>query len=361
MADSKRSEGSKLQVLLSKDPHTIRWAAITIILFATTQFCTIMVIRYLRFPAEGFTLLFPRGIVTVIGIFLAWMIFCIQALGRPKSLLSGALLAIGLAVLGCFLHGIANEITFMIVRDSRFVPADFVANTLAWFWFYLSSSAIFLALNQGEELAENRVRLEKLRTLASMAQLSALRYQLNPHFLFNTLNSIAALIGERQMDQAERMIVRLSDFLRAGLDADPLEEVALSEELAQQRRYLEIEQIRFSNRLVHAFDIDADVENALVPSLILQPLVENAIKYGVASSVSPVTIAIEAKKVGDTVRIVVRDDGGGQQSGASGAGIGLYNVRERLASLFGAAATMTASPLAGGGYTVTLTLPLKYR
>jgi LytS/YehU family sensor histidine kinase len=286
-------------------------------------------------------------------------IFALQALVPARSLVIRSIVAVVLAMIGCLLHGAINEVVFLPLSDSSFVFVDYLANSINWFWFYLSLSALFIAINHWAELAENRLQLEKLRTLASTAQLSALRYQLNPHFLFNALNSIASLVEDRQQEEAERMINRLSDFLRAGLDADPLEEVELAEELAQQRRYLEIERIRFPSRLAYAFHVEPAVEAALVPSLILQPLVENAIKYAVAPSPGLVSIAIEARRLESALRIVVSDNGLAQAPGGSGAGIGLANVRERLASLFGDAASMEAGALDNGGYAVTLTMPLK--
>jgi signal transduction histidine kinase len=239
------------------------------------------------------------------------------------------------------------------------VPA-FIYMQRAFFWtfFFLSWASAVLALVYSSRVAaEQRMRMQA-QMLAHHAMLTSLRYQLNPHFLFNALNSIAALIAERQADEAEGMINRLSDFLRAGLDTDPLEQVPLRDEIAQQRRYLEIERIRFPDRLLFEFDIGPGAGEALVPSLLLQPLVENVIKYAVAPSPHLVTLQIEARVSDDMLHIAVRDDGRAVGQAASGAGIGLDNVKQRLASLFGGDASLQAGAVEGG-YEAVLRLPLR--
>jgi sensor histidine kinase YesM len=335
-----------------------RIAVATILLFWATQFGTLTTMRYLRFPEQGFQYVLPRAVVTVAGILISLAILFGQAKMRTAPLPARTLFAVGAALLGCVLHGVVNELVFASVYDSAFTLSDSILAIVDWFWFYLALSVMTLLLSYGADLADSRVRIETLRAEASAAQLAVLRYQLNPHFLFNTLNSIAALIAERQADEAERMINRLSDFLRAGLDTDPLEQVPLSDEIAQQRRYLEIERIRFPNRLLFQFDIGPGAGEALVPSLLLQPLVENVIKYAVAPSPHLVTLRIEASVRDDLLHIAVRDDGRAAAQGASGAGIGLDNVRQRLASLFGGDASFQAGAVEGG-YEAVLRLPLR--
>lgn len=337
-----------------------RIAVVTICVFWAAQFVTLTTMRYLRYPAQGLQYITPRAIVTVAGILISLAILFGQTKMRTAPLMARTLFAIAAALLGCILHGIANELVFASVYNSAFTLTDYFLAIIDWLWFYLSLSIMILLLSHSADLADSRVQIETLRAQASAAQLASLRYQLNPHFLFNALNSIAALVEDRQGGEASRMINRLSDFLRSGLDTDPLEEVPLAAELAQQRRYLEIERIRFPSRLAFVLEVETEVEGALVPSLILQPLVENAIKYGVAPSHELVTIAIEARRIGEDVRIVVRNDGGAHKPGGAGAGIGLHNVRERLASVFGSAASIESGPMSGGGYAVTLTLPLKH-
>ena len=144
-----------------------------------------------------------------------------------------------------------------------------------------------------------------------LAQLRALRYQINPHFLFNTLNSLSTLVLKQRTEEAERMILNLSNFFRTSLTSDPAADVALSDEIGMQRLYLDIEKIRFPDRLSVAVDVPADLEDARVPGMILQPLVENAIKHGVAKSSRPVTVTIRARANGGSFHLTVEDDADG--------------------------------------------------
>ena len=205
---------------------------------------------------------------------------------------------------------------------------------------------------------ERSVRAE---SLAHQARLQALRYQLNPHFLFNTLNAISTLVTDRRNADATKMIARLSDFLRLTLDAPDAEEVTLADEIEYARRYLEIEQVRFGNRLVVSFDVDERAWSARVPALLLQPLVENAIRHAVAPRPEGGHVTIGARVAGREVWLWVADDGPGINEGgngvASGNGIGLANTRERLHELYGPAHRFTLDN--GTGLRVEIGLPLR--
>ena len=193
---------------------------------------------------------------------------------------------------------------------------------------------------------------------AQKAQLAALRYQLNPHFLFNTLNSISALIVTRRNEDAEQMTDKLSHFLRASLNTDPGEMVPLEEELALTEEYLDIEGVRFGDRLDVSIACAPEAGAALVPSFLVQPLVENAIKHGVAPSREPVHIAISAEVEGRDLCIKVENDSvplvHEAQSGRTG--VGLVNVRRRLEAVYGKRATL-ATEASPGGYTATICIP----
>jgi Histidine kinase len=196
---------------------------------------------------------------------------------------------------------------------------------------------------------------------AHQAQLAALRYQLNPHFLFNSLNSISALIVTGRNKDAEAMTDRLSSFLRSSLNADPSELIPLDEELALTEEYLEIESVRFGERLDVSVDCKADACAALVPSFLVQPLVENAVKHGVARSSAPVQIEIDAEISEGSLRITVANclnakAEGDELRGNQGAGVGLENVRRRLQTVFGKRASLTAGP-AGGRFVATIRIP----
>jgi CheY-like chemotaxis protein len=203
-------------------------------------------------------------------------------------------------------------------------------------------------------------RSAELREQAHVAQLRALHSQINPHFLFNSLNSVSALILDKDSEKAEEMVTKLARFLRLGLSADPTRKIPLELEIELQRSYLEIEQLRYPDLSVE-FDIADDVKSALVPALILQPIVENAVKYGVAGAPPPAKIGIGASCVDGRLRLEVDDSGNGKPV-ASGGGIGLANVEQRLVLLYGVdRSSMTAGRDAHGGFRVRLLLPLEGR
>ena len=189
---------------------------------------------------------------------------------------------------------------------------------------------------------EAEVTSARLSAQLSDARLGALRMQLHPHFLFNTLNAITVLVRDRESVAAERSLELLSGLLRTSLRTDSAHRIPLHEELDFIRRYLEIERVRFSDRLRIRIDIDPSVEHALVPSMVLQPLVENAIRHGISRSAAAGALAIRARAVGDALEIDVSDDGPGLEAGASSGspGVGVANTRERLRVLYGDAATL---------------------
>jgi LytS/YehU family sensor histidine kinase len=159
-------------------------------------------------------------------------------------------------------------------------------------------------------------------------------------------------------EQAEKMIQTISSFYRHSLAGDPSADVRLADEIALQRHYLEIEAVRFPERLVCEFDVPEGLDSACVPGMILQPLVENSIKYGVSASTRPVTIRIAAQEAGGRLVLTVADDGPGKGVESGSTGIGLENVRSRLAARFGDEARVDSGPLPAGGYATVLTIPL---
>jgi len=199
-----------------------------------------------------------------------------------------------------------------------------------------------------------------LATELVQARLQALRMQINPHFLFNTLNTISALIHENP-DAADRMIVRLSELLRRTLDRGDVQEVPLREEIEFLKSYLEIEQMRFPDRLTVTFDIEPKTHELLVPHLILQPLVENALRHGIMPREEAGRIEISARLIeGRHLELQVRDNGNGLSpaNGTPGrAGIGLKNVRSRLAQLYGGAQEFTLDNASGGGVEARIRIP----
>ncbi|WP_420381341.1 sensor histidine kinase [Novosphingobium sp.] len=228
---------------------------------------------------------------------------------------------------------------------------------LGRYFLLIAWAALYLALGNAEMVRAAERREGEYRRAAKAAELRSLRYQVNPHFLFNTLNSLSALVMTRREDAAERMIQAMSSFYRHSLAADPGADVPLADEIALQRHYLEIEAVRFPERLKTAIDVPDAVRGALVPGMILQPLVENSIKYAVAATMRAVTVRIVARAENDRLVLTISDDGPGKTA-ESGTGIGLENVRNRLAARFGNEAHVASGPQPGGGYATTLVLPL---
>lgn len=181
--------------------------------------------------------------------------------------------------------------------------------------------------------------------------------QLQPHFLFNTLHAISALVHE-DAEEADRMVAHLSELLRLSLENAGAQEVTLRQELEFLEPYLQIEQARFGNRLALRRDIAADVLDARVPNLVLQPLVENAVRHGIASRSGPGLVEISARRAGDRLRLEVRDNGSGlPAAGALREGVGLGNTRARLQQLYGADHRLEMRNVEGGGLRVTLEIP----
>jgi two-component system LytT family sensor kinase len=234
-------------------------------------------------------------------------------------------------------------------------------NTIAfWTWFFLAWAGLYLALSYSFDVQEERQRSAELKEQAHVAQLRALHSQINPHFLFNSLNSVSALILDGNTNMAEDMVTKLARFLRLGLAADPTRKIPLALEIELQRAYLEIEQLRFPD-LEFAVHVPEELANALVPSLILQPIVENAVKYGVAGALPPSTIEIQGSSSDGQLLLQVIDSGKmAAKANAEGAGIGLTNVRQRLGLIYGEhRSELTSGRIADGRFRAQLSLPLE--
>jgi signal transduction histidine kinase len=229
---------------------------------------------------------------------------------------------------------------------------------LGRYFLLIAWAALYLALGNGEQLRAAEYREGEYRRAAKAAELRSLRYQVNPHFLFNTLNSLSALVMVGRAEQAEKMIQSISRFYRHSLAGDPTTDMPLEDEIALQRHYLEIEAVRFPERLRCEFDVPDDLMSACVPGMILQPLVENSIKYGVSTTIRPVTIRISAREAGGFLIVTVADDGPGEGLASGSTGIGLENVKSRMIARFGEEAKVESGPLPAGGYATVLTMPL---
>jgi two-component system, LytTR family, sensor kinase len=236
---------------------------------------------------------------------------------------------------------------------------------VVWLFFYIGWSAFYLANQAQADAMGAQRRLADAESAAQAAQVRALRYQVNPHFLFNTLNSLSSLVMTGRSDRAETMLLALSTFFRTSLSFDPGADVPLAEEIDLQRLYLDIEMARFPDRLSVEIDIPKDLEQARLPALLLQPIVENAIKYGVSKSRKVVLVRIAARRLADnrmSVEISNRLKHGGKDelpvATHEGTGLGLANVSQRLDARWGNRASCRYGPMAGGGYSVVLTMPV---
>jgi hypothetical protein len=237
---------------------------------------------------------------------------------------------------------------------------------VGWLFFFMAWSAFYLAIKSQELALTAERRAADAESAAQSAQLRALRYQINPHFLFNTLNSLSSLVMTGRNDRAEAMLLALSTFFRSSLSLDPAADITLAQEIDLQRLYLEIEKSRFPDRLQVEIDVPDKLRSARLPALILQPIVENAIKYGVSKTRQKVLIRIAGEMLPDgRMQISVSNrltNGRKNELPAAtheGTGLGLANVSQRLETRFGSKAECRYGPMQTGGYKVTLIMPVQ--
>jgi two-component system LytT family sensor kinase len=243
---------------------------------------------------------------------------------------------------------------------SGFTWAGAVRTIAFWTWYFLAWAGMYLAVSYSFDVREEQQRAAETRERAHVAQLRALHSQINPHFLFNSLNSVSALMLEGSVARADEMVGKLARFLRLGLAADPTDKIALSAEVELQRTYLEIEQLRYQD-LVVTFAVPDELGEALVPALILQPIVENAVKYGVAGSPPPASIAVGADKADGYIVLEVTDSGKGKGPKESGGGIGLTNIHQRLGLIYGATnVALSSGRMDDESFRVRIKFPLEF-
>jgi two-component sensor histidine kinase len=225
----------------------------------------------------------------------------------------------------------------------------------------LAWSTGYFAIKYARIFREVRESALKAAAMAHEAQLKMLRYQLNPHFLFNTLNAISTLILEHQTEPANRMVTKLSSFLRYSLDNDPMQRITLRQEIEALRLYLDIEKVRFEDRLQLELDIESGAETALIPGLLLQPLVENAIKHGISQVECGGVLRIAARVFAGELLLEISDNGPGVElvngNLPNGRGVGLRNTRERLRELYGAAHSFRLAGVSPHGLGIHIRIP----
>ena len=323
---------------------------------------------------DQFDMATRRTVVALCGMLLSAMLWAVLRQCEHLSttwLVSVAFLAsiplsLGYAAINYTAFYLVNPAESTLIERVKYPEKDhgawhqIVDSALGWYFFILAWAILYVALTYALKVRVAERSAAAYRAEAQTAQLRALRYQVNPHFLFNTLNSLSSLVLANRMAEAETMILNLSNFFRTSLTADPTEDILLSEEITMQRLYLDIERARFPERLLVEIDVPDALQNARVPGMLLQPLVENAIKYGVSRSTRPVSVSIRAFAEPDRLHLIVEDNGDAGGPTMPGHGVGIKNVCDRLATRFGDASACLRGPRIGGGWRVELALPLSY-
>jgi LytS/YehU family sensor histidine kinase len=239
----------------------------------------------------------------------------------------------------------------------------YLSHFFGWLTILAAWTGAYVGVKLSRQLQYEKETALQATAMAHQAQLRMLRYQLNPHFLFNTLNAISTLVLDGRGDQANGMVGALSGFLRYSLDSDPEQKVTLEQELGAIHRYLAIEQLRFGDRLRVGIMVTPEAADALVPSLILQPLIENAVKFAVSRREEGGRIEIVAQVKGEALDIALRDDGPGSldylPDKGGGHGVGLTNTRERLRVLYGERQSFTIRNQPPHGTEVHLQFPFE--
>lgn len=283
----------------------------------------------------------------------------------PTLITVSAVCSYGLTVVWSVLHKGSVRLLWQWVDGEALALPPFawlISGTLFYTFIPMAWSVLYVGIKYYQDVQTERERALAAEGLAHEARLEALRYQINPHFLFNTLNAISTLVAEHKNRDAERMIARLSDFLRLTLECDGTPEVPLAEEMAFVRQYLDIQQIRFGDRLTVTDDVDAETLSARVPPLILQPLVENAVRHAIMPREAGGRLTLEARRADDRLHLRVADDGPGPPDDdalAQSSGVGLANVQSRLDALYGDDHRFRLDRADGGGCVVSIALPFR--
>ncbi|MCH7628102.1 MULTISPECIES: sensor histidine kinase [Novosphingobium] len=337
--------------------------------------------------AQPWSFLIIVLIATITGFSISLILSVIyRALINRRPLITWGVTAVVLAI-AVGLYAFIDSWVISLYRTNS--DAGFAQLFLGVFYLDLTLlgawSALYYAINFYIQVEEQNDQLMRLENQATSAQLAMLRYQLNPHFLFNTLNSISTLVLLKQTEPANAMLSRLSSFLRYTLVNEPTARVTVAQEVETLKLYLDIERMRFEERLRTEFRIDEDTKAALMPSLLLQPLVENAIKYAVGPLEYGAEITIATQLVGSMLRVTVSDTGPGLPAGTDptkligvtsdssettvsglgsghvSTGVGLANIRDRLAQAYGENQRFEIANRPEGGFMVTLELPFEAR
>lgn len=275
--------------------------------------------------------------------------------------------AMPLVCISAVIFSAADTLAYSVLYEPDWNPAPQEYLGIAFIQSFLLTSwvALYVGIKFYIQYREESNRVLKMTALAHQAQLAMLRYQLNPHFLFNTLNAISTLVMDEQSPLATKMLDKLSAFLRYSLITQPTDKVSLTQEIDALYLYLDIEKVRFEDRLDVQMDIAEEARHGTLPSLILQPLIENSIKYAIAPSEKGGTIHVNAEKADKRLLIKLSDTGPGLPEGGlvqtpGGSGVGLANTRERLKQIYRDDYSFDMSNKANGGLEITISLPFEH-
>ncbi len=334
-------------------------------------------IAVISFDRKG--ALIERHVLTaLVGAVLTWAVFLV--LRRWDGARIGIRIALALAVTAvpALLLSVLNYDIMFVLAPAELWDAHYrlsvgllaiASQTVSENYFLMAAWAIaYTAVSDAVRHQDARRRMAVAEAELRTAQLAALRYQVNPHLLFNALNTVSALVLDGDADGAERALMALSVFLRSALSEERSEDFPLADEIAHQQLYLDIERIRFGDRLRVDVSLPPDLALARIPGLLLQPLVENTVRHAVSRVTCPVRVELRAEAVGGSLRLTVEDDApaAGQDDGnrlrpaAPGLGVGLRNVSARLATRFGDEACCSFGPRACGGFRAEIVMPLRF-
>jgi sensor histidine kinase YesM len=335
-----------------------------VLIAALWAFAILMLsVRALMIDALPLSILWPRRLITAaIGALLCLGMAGVLAALRNRSFAERVVWGLaGAFVMALILTSVTmtlNRIIFPLPGLS-FSLVESAQWVLVWLGYFLAWTGTHLALTYHWESQDHQRRAAALAEMTREAQRTALRYQLNPHFLFNSLNSVASLVGEARNDEAEAMLLNLATFVRSTLGDAPSGTIPLRQEIDLQRLYLDIEQARFGDRLRVEIDLPEALAATPVPALILQPLIENAILHGVGRSEGRLTVRIAASAGNGRLELLVEDDGAADPAFPhAGGGLGLANVAARLNAHYGEAGLLDAAPRPEGGFRARLAFPL---
>ena len=324
-----------------------------------------LMLRGVSSVSNGLTLtsIIPVIIEAIVGYCITLLLSTLYGYYRRIPRVIGLFLTIATLAAATFLYAVLDAFSFSFIQTAT--PGITITRMLGFVFLNFVTlagwSALYFGINFYLIVEEQIDQMQDLETQASSAQLAMLRYQLNPHFLFNTLNSISTLVLLKQTERANAMLSRLSSFLRYMLANEPTAHVTVAQEMETLKLYLEIEKMRFEDRMRPKFDIDPRAERARLPSLLLQPLVENAIKYAVTPQEEGAEICVTVRLAGERVQIAVSDTGPGLIEGrispSLSTGVGLANIRDRLAQAYGPDHRFETRSTPAGGFSVEIEIP----